>query len=139
MLLGGETNKCDHVVEFTIRWQAAALDPRANRMTQPPPPQRAQRKQRSAGSRLTRWFAWVFGPSVIVGAAVWFLLRDRAEGNKPLIVALVAAILFAFLWQWLRMRLTKTGRGMAYAMRSMFLALLFVGAVVAATYFFWIR
>ena len=108
-------------------------------MTTSPTPPRAATRKRSTGSRLTRWLAWVLGPSVLVGAAVWFLLRNRAEGNKPLIVAVVAAILFAFLWQWLRMRLKKAGRGMAYATRSMFMALLFVGLVVAATYYFWIR
>jgi hypothetical protein len=91
------------------------------------------------GWRLLRRFLFTFGPPLVLGAVVVWLLKDRVERDKAWIAGGAAAFLFLFLWGALRLRLRRGGQRAVGFLKSAVLALLFFAAIGAAAWFLWLE
>ena len=86
-----------------------------------------------------RWLLSVFGPSILVGAAIWILLKTQTDTEHALFLGALAAVLFLISWHALSLRLRKAGRSVMHFLKSAFWALLFVAVSVGVVWYFFFK
>lgn len=84
-----------------------------------------------------RWLLSVFGPSLVVAGAVWFVLRDHTD--HALFLGGLAGALFLVGWHALSLRARKAGRSLVHFLKSAFWTLVFVGVVVGVVWYFFFK
>lgn len=99
-----------------------------------PPPQPKKKK----GGPL-RWLLSVFGPALVVGGAVWFVLKSQTGSDHALFLGALAGALFLIAWHALSLRMRKAGRSLMHFLKSAFWTLLFVGVAVAVVWYFFFK
>ena len=105
----------------------------------PPPPAPATPQEKKKKRGLKRWFLGVFGPALVVGAAVWIVLTTQTDTEHALVLGGIAGVLFLIAWNALSLRLRKAGRSLAYFLKSAFWTLLFVALAVGIVWYFFFR